>query len=130
MSYNVAKAGADFTGLIPVKAGENIEAGGVYGVDATGHIIANPAVAASIVGRAEGPADNTDGANGDIKIPLRRGVYVMSNSGVAPITDAHLHLDVYIEDPQTVTNAQTDVEPVAGRCLGLTPSGDVLVEIL
>lgn len=125
--YNLAQTSGEFTGNIPLKADAVIEGGGLFGVDANGLAVTDPTTAVSIVGRAETDADNTDGSDGDVAIPARRGVFHMQNSEVAAVTQAHLGDNLYIETPDTVASAQADSEPVAGKFLGFDTEGRVMV---
>lgn len=101
----------------PVKAATLIYAGAVVCINASGLAIAGAATfGLKTVGIAKERADNTDGANGDIRVKVERGVYRLANSAS---TDAIALADVgrrcYLVDDQTV--AKTDnlgARPVAG----------------
>ena len=80
-------------------------------------------------GRAEHRADNSDGADGDRSVEVRRGVFRFANSGSDPVERNHIGGDAYIVDDQTV--AATDgsgSRSAAGRVVDLDGTG-VWVEI-
>ncbi len=122
--YNVTVSTGEFTGEIPVKAGESIQAGGLFGVDANGHAVNIAASGvAKVAGRAEHDADNTGGGDGDISVLARRAALHLDNSAAAPVTKAHFGSPVYAEDAQTVRFDQSDAEAIAGTFLGFDSAG-------
>ena len=115
---------------VPVKAGAKIH-GGALVVSDGGY--AKPAVKAQnliALGRAEGPADNTAGADGDIQVEVARGLFawdtVDANAGAVTVTE--IGKDVYIADDQTVDKREGGSSK-AGKCLGVDSEG-VWVETL
>lgn len=62
-----------------------------------------------VVGVAEARADNSDGAAGDIKVKVRRGVYRFANGDAIDLTD--IGNNAYVTDDQTVQAASTDTVP-------------------
>ena len=88
----------------PVAAGVKIFAGALVCLNAAG--FATPGVTATTVkalGRAEATIDNTTGANGDLNIRIRRGVFRFANSAAGDlIARADVLGTAYIVDDQTV----------------------------
>ena len=128
--FNIPLSSGEFTGAIPVKAGVNIEAGGLFAVDAAGHAInITTAAGSTVVGRADDSADNSAGANGDLSIAGRRGAMHLINSTATPLTDADFGQAVYAESPDTVRGDQAPAEPTAGIFLGFDSAGLCIVLI-
>lgn len=99
------RANEDFS--FPVAAAVKIYAGALVALNATGY--ATPgAVATTLkaIGRAEEQVDNSLGADGDVTVKVRRGLFRFANSGTDPIAVTDIGNDCYIEDDQTV--AKTD----------------------
>jgi hypothetical protein len=69
------------------------------------------------LGRAEEEADNSDGAAGDIKVRVGRGIYRFGNSaGADEIAASDIGSDCYIVDDQTVALTDgTSTRSVAGK---------------
>lgn len=117
------RSGKEFS--FPVKASTQIFAGSIV-VLAAG--LAEPGKAATgliAVGRAEAHADNRNGGNGDIDVPVRAGVFRFDNSASADlITRADIGADAWIVDDQTV--AKTDgsaTRSKAGRIVDVDDLG-------
>lgn len=95
------RTGKEFS--FPVKADTRIFAGAIV-VLAAG--LAEPgrtATGLTAVGRAEAHADNRNGENGDLDVPVRAGVFRFDNSASADlITRAEIGTDAWIVDDQTV----------------------------
>jgi hypothetical protein len=114
----------------PVAAGKRIFIGALVALKDG---LAQPAATATglvAVGRAEARADNASGADGAIRIHVRRGVFnFMSAVGTDAITSAHVGRTVFIVDDQTV--ALTDAggaRSAAGRVMDVDGRG-VWVEV-
>lgn len=104
-----------------VAASAKIFAGALVCVDANGY--ATPgAVSATLkaVGRAEEQIDNSAGANGDLSVTVRKGVFKWANAG--DVTIAHLEATVYIDDDQTVSSVSTG-KSAAGTCKAVDSDG-------
>lgn len=94
----------------PVKASTTIYGGSIVCLDATGQAVpGSTATGLTCVGRAERRADNSDGANGDIDVEARAGVFRFVNQTGASnlIAAAQIGDDAYITDDQTVSKAST-----------------------
>lgn len=117
---------------LPVAAGAKIFAGALVAVlVASGY--ATPGATATTLkaaGRADEFVDNTSGANGDVYIRVRRGVFFLKNSAADPISESLVLSNCYIEDDETV--AATDgvgTRSIAGKVIEVESNG-VWVEIL
>jgi hypothetical protein len=94
-----------------------IFAGALVAITAAG--FAKPgAVATTLkaVGRAEEHVDNTGGADGDVTVRVRKGVFRFANSAAADaITAADVGANCYIVDDETVAKTSgTNTRSVAG----------------
>lgn len=92
----------------PVAAATRIFAGAMVAINASGYAVPGAtATTLKAAGVAEHRADNTGGADGDIRVRLRKSVHCFGNSAAA---DAIALTDIgspcYIVDDQTV--AKTD----------------------
>ncbi|PAL25482.1 hypothetical protein [Sphingopyxis sp. GW247-27LB] len=115
----------------PVAADKKIFLGALVCLSATGY--ATPGATATTLvadGIAMSSADNTDGADGDIRVDVRKGTFPFKNSAAGDaITIADIGSDCYIVDDQTV--AKTDgatTRSIAGKIVDLDAYG-VWVEI-
>ncbi len=101
-----------------VAGGVKIYAGALTAIDADG--FATPGATATTLkglGRAEQDADNSDGADGDIRVRVGRLIYRYGNSaGADEITASDIGDDCYIVDDQTVAlTSGTNTRSVAGK---------------
>ena len=129
--YDLPIKSGEFTQEIPVAAGEKIEAGGIFALDSVnGHAISDPNTAnATVMGRAESEADNTNGANGDVTVVGRRGAFVMQNAAFSAVGNSDVGKDVDILAPDTVVQAGSSNNVRAGKLLGFNEDGLPVVEI-
>lgn len=108
----------------PVLAATKIHGGSLVVLDSSGW--AKPGVTATglvALGRAEKYADNSAGANGDITVKVRSGVFRWANSaGGDEITKAEIGDNAYIVDDQTVAKTATG-KSVAGRIVDVDAQG-------
>lgn len=84
-----------------------------------------------VAGVARATVDNTGGSAGAKDVEVRRGVFTFENSTAGDlIAQADVGKAVFVVDDQTValTNGGS-TRGTAGRCLGLDPSGKVLVQV-
>lgn len=110
----------------PVAADAVIHAGGLVALNSSGFLVpGSVATTLKAVGRAEKSVNNTDGANGAVTAPVKRGVFNYKNS---TSTDAIALADVgsncYIVDDETV--AKTDgssARSVAGKVYNVDSHG-------
>ncbi|MEX2126961.1 MAG: hypothetical protein WD871_01790 [Xanthobacteraceae bacterium] len=98
--------------------------GGIAVLDASGWL--KPGVTATglkAVGRFEARADNSAGANGDIRGKVKASVFRFANSaGGDEITKAHIGAFAYIVDDQTVAAVATG-RSIAGRIMDVDAQG-------
>lgn len=109
-----------------VAAAAVIYAGALICVNAAGY--ATPGIISATlkaVGMAKENIDNSAGADGDLNVPVHKGVFLFANAG--DITIADLEADVYVTDDQTVSLDSTG-KSIAGRCIDVDIDG-VWVEI-
>lgn len=111
---------------VPMAAGAVIHGGTIVCADATG--FATPGATATTltyIGMADEAVDNTDGADGDTTVNVRRGrAFKWANHGADPVTQASLMQDCYIVDNQTV--AATDggaTRSKAGKVVAVDADG-------
>lgn len=89
----------------PVAAGKKIYAGALVVLNATGY--AEPGVTAAnvvAIGRAEEQVDNSGGADGDVSVRVRRGIFRYANDGTNTIARTNIGGTAYVVDDQTVAS--------------------------
>lgn len=115
--------------VLPVKGATKIFDGSLVALDANGFAVPGKSAAGlTAAGRAEEYADNSAGADGAVKVKVRRGVFKWSNDAVTPVTAKDVMKDCYILDDETVT-ASNVATSVAGKVIGLEDD-EVLVETI
>ena len=108
---------------VPVKAASKIYAGSLVVASAGYAASATKAENLIALGRAEEFVDNSSGANGDVKVLVRRGVFRWANdAGARAVTAAEIGKDVYITDDQTVSKTAASSSK-AGKALELSSEG-------
>lgn len=111
---------------VPVKGATRIHAGSLVVRAAAGYA-APGSEAANLValGRADERADNSAGADGDIAVAVRRGVFRWANSaGGDEIGKAEIGADCWIADDQTVAKThKANARSKAGKVLGVDAEG-------
>ncbi|SDU82171.1 hypothetical protein [Pseudomonas sihuiensis] len=115
----------------PVAASTRIFAGSLACLNAAGFSVpGSTSTTLKARGRAEEHVDNRDGADGALRIEIRRGVFRFSNSASADeITRADIGNTAYIVDDQTVAKTSaTNTRSVAGIIRDVDEAG-VWVEI-
>lgn len=115
---------------LPVAASTAIKEGVLVALNADGYAVpASKALNLKIIGRAENDADNLSGANGEIYVNVRRGVFAWDNDSTAANKVKTLNvMDVcYVKDECTVTMNVTGSSP-AGRVIAILEDGTVAVE--
>lgn len=112
---------------IPVKAATHIFIGSMVAIDAAGWAVpAATATTLKVVGRAEGDADNSAGANAAINVRVGASdVYRFANSAAGDaIARADITANAYAVDDQTV--AKTDgagTRSIAGKIFDVDAQG-------
>lgn len=116
------------TVVLPVAKGAVIPSAVLVALDSDGNAIeAKKAKNLIVVGMSQQTADNTGGLAGAVTVTVRRGAFVLDNSGTAAVTQAGAFKDCYLEDSLTVTSESTGTS-VVGKVLQVDPDG-VVVEI-
>ncbi|GLX86368.1 hypothetical protein tloyanaT_26210 [Thalassotalea loyana] len=93
------RANVDFSD--PVAAGEEIHAGAIVMLNASGNAVKG-AVATNLVARgvAQAHIDNVNGADGAMSVPSMKGLFRFNNAG--SVTRAHIGDTAYVVDDETV----------------------------
>ena len=117
--------------VLPVAANAVIYAGAQVDLNASGYAVpAATNTTGRAMGRAEQSIDNTGGADGALKIIVRRGAFKWGNSASGDAIDnTKIGLDAYVVDDHTV--ALTDnsgARHKAGKIIQVDPDGGVFVE--
>lgn len=110
----------------PVAANARIFAGAMVAINAAGFAVpASVSATLKSAGVAEARADNTGGANGAIRVHLRKGPHRVGNSSAADaITLAELGTDCFLVDDQTVAKTSaTNTRSVAGKVFDVDADG-------
>jgi hypothetical protein len=112
-----------------VEGGVKIYNGAMVCVNAAGYAVpaANTAGLSSVVGVADELADNTTGADGAIRVVVRKGTFGMKN-GTSPVVQASTGTAVFVEDDQTV-GVTTSQSIRAGTVDDFSDDGLVYVKI-
>ena len=111
---------------VAVAAGAHIYGGSIVAAKAAGY--AAPAAAAAgllCLGRAEEEVDNTSGADGAVKVLVRRGVFKWDNSaGADAITGADIGRTCYMVDDETVAKTHAvATRSAAGTVVAVDSTG-------
>ncbi len=112
----------------PVAASTKIYQGAVVMINSSGFAVpAADAAGGKVVGIAEKTVDNSAGANGDLKVNCRRGVFLLNATS---ITQAMVGTVMYVVDDNTIDDATGTNSIKAGRLVEFvtTTSGWVLIE--
>ncbi|WP_423197444.1 Bacteriophage protein [Cupriavidus sp. H19C3] len=119
------RAGTDFE--FPVAANTKIYAGAIVCIDNTKALATKGATATTLksVGIAQAGADNTGGADGAMRVRVRRGLWSLANSGAADqLTLSDVGADCYVVDDQTVAKTSgSNTRSVAGKVRDVDASG-------
>lgn len=111
---------------VPMAAGIVIKAGTLVAANANGFAVPGATSAAlAYLGMADAAADNSDGADGAVNVPVRRGrQFKWANHAADPVTQASLGRNCYIVDNQTVAaTSGTNTRSVAGLVAGIDVDG-------
>lgn len=101
----------------PVAASAVIYAGALVALDAAGNAVPGAtATTLKAVGVAQAQVNNSGGAAGALRVEVRRGVYLFTNSAAADeITRAEIGGTAYIVDDATVAKTNgTSTRSIAG----------------
>jgi predicted ThiF/HesA family dinucleotide-utilizing enzyme len=110
---------------LPVAGGKKIYAGALVARDANGYAIPGATATGILgVGRAESQVDNSSGADGDLTVEVRKGVFRFDNDATDPVGHADVGNDCYIVDDQTVAKTDgTGTRSVAGKVFDVDSDG-------
>ncbi|KQO53078.1 hypothetical protein [Methylobacterium sp. Leaf85] len=109
-----------------VKANAVIFAGAMAAIDASGFAVPAASVAAHrVLGMAERQSDNTGGANGAIRVPVRTGIFQFDNSASADLIGLKdIGQPCYVVDDHTVAlTSNSAARPVAGTIFDVDQLG-------
>jgi hypothetical protein len=121
ITAQLASGGMSFAD--PVAAATKLFQGGMVGLDGSGNAVKAAPAVATMRGVAMDTADNTDGSAGDIKVTVKRGAFLFSQTG---LDRTDIGADVFVVDDNTVGASGT---LIAGKLLDIEPAG-AWVEIL
>lgn len=103
---------------LPVAAATKLYLGILAAINSGGFIVAAADTAGlRVIGLTQDQVDNTAGANGDLGVQLRRGVFLLDNSTTAALDKDDIGKQCYVEDDHTVAETSTNGVK-AGRFLG------------
>jgi len=108
-----------------VGAGVKVYAGSLVARNATGYIVPG-SVATTLLGmgRSESQVDNTGGADGDVTVIVRKGVFRFANEGTDLVSIADIGNDCFIVDDQTVAKTNGgSTRSVAGKVVDVDSDG-------
>lgn len=109
---------------LPVAAATALYAGVILAINAGGYVVqASDTANLRVIGRSEEDVDNTDGANGDLSVNARRGVFRYGNSATNAVTLAHVDQVCYVEDSVTVDSDGGVNSIKAGRVIAVDDDG-------
>lgn len=102
-TYEVAQGGKFLS--LPVKGNTTIYQGALVALDDTGYAVpGSKQVGLTAAGRAEETVENA-GGDGAACIQVRQGAFCYANSTDAPVTQAHVLKQCYIQDDETVSSS-------------------------
>ena len=109
----------------PVAAGATIYKGALVAFNAAGYVVpGTTATTLTPLGRAEQTVDNTGGADGDVSVDIRSGVFPWDNDGTDTVDLTHVGSPAYIVDDQTVASTDgTGTRSEAGTIFDVDADG-------
>lgn len=109
----------------PVKAAVKCLQGGLAVLSAGYAAPGSTATTLVAIGRFEETVDNTGGANGDLNVQVRRGIFKFANSAAGDlIAQADVGADCYIVDDQTVAKTNgSSTRSRAGKVVAVDADG-------
>lgn len=109
-----------------IGAGEEIFLGAQVAVNASGYLVPGAeATTLTYIGRAEQHVDNTDGADGDETVLVRRKkAFLWKNSDADPVDQSMVGQPCYILDDETVAGTDgTGTRSESGTVLAVESAG-------
>ena len=117
---NTTQIGDGLLREIGVKANTKIYAGALVVNDAGVAAPGRTAVGLVAIGRAEQTADNTGGADGAVRVRVRRGVFGFKNKADDAVVAADIGKDCYLVDDETVAKGSAaNTRSVAGKVFSI-----------
>ena len=115
---------------LPVAASETIYEGALVCVDADGHAVnlAADTYNGEFAGVAVKDADNASGADGAIRVKVRRGLFYMRIS-LSGFVQADAANNVYATDENTFTESAVS-STLIGKGVDVPATGEVIVRVL
>ncbi|MFY1933578.1 hypothetical protein ACOTDC_28635 [Achromobacter xylosoxidans] len=114
--------------VLPVAAAVRLFAGRMVGLNANGYAVSGDSTAAvAIVGIAQEQVDNRDGADGDVSIETRRGMFHLK-AGAAGITRAAYGKPVKAADDESVVLVSADAAAIVAGIVRDVDATGVWVE--
>lgn len=116
---------------VPLAANAIVFAGGMVSRKAAdGFCIAGADTAATkVVGVADEGGDNTGGADGDVEVLVRKGVFGFANDGGTPVDQIDLGNEVFISDDQTVEKVAGVVNNIRAGTLDRLEDGQAFIKM-
>lgn len=110
---------------VPAAGGERFFAGGMAAVNYEGFAIAaSSEFECRGAGRIESNVDNTAGADNDVIVAIRKGIFRYDNDDTHKVMRASIGSDCYIVDDQTVSSdSLNDERSVAGQVFDVDCDG-------
>lgn len=110
---------------VPVKASVKAIQGGIAVLNAGYAAPATVATTLIALGRFEETVDNSAGANGDLTVKIKRGIFKFGNSSAGDlIAQADVGADCYLVDDQTVAKTNgTSTRSRAGKIVAVDSDG-------
>ena len=105
------RAGTDFS--TPVKAGAKIHAGAIVVLDVTAQAVPGyTATGLRVLGVAQAAADNSEGINGAVWVPVRTGVFQFAQpgAGISGINRSKIGKQAYLVDDETLSSDDGTVD--------------------
>lgn len=110
-----------------VAANTKIFAGSLVALNSNGFAVpATNTVGMKGVGRAEDFIDNTSGNDGDLNVPVKKGIFKFNNDTDIPIKGSDIMADCYIRDDETVRGKDSGASapnPIAGNVFSIDDDG-------
>lgn len=108
---------------LPVAASTKIFAGGLVAINSNGYLVpASDTVGLKVIGVADEAVDNSNGANGDVRVKVSRCAVKFGNSATHAVTQVNVGSVVFVEDEGTVASQSTNSVP-AGLAIELEADG-------
>lgn len=109
---------------VPVKAGVTIFQGAIVAMENNLAVPGKTATGLTVLGFARETIDNTNGADGEVNVPVKRGTISLANLATDLIASGSEGQDCYLVDDQTVAaTSDTNTRSVAGTIIQVENGG-------